>query len=106
MNIIASGQPALDAATDHLLIFAIKGDDILDGGALRQLNDALDGDLAPLVASGELTGKAGEIVTIHPFGRVSASRVVIAGLGPADQMGLDEVRHAAASGARRARSLA
>ena len=49
MDIIASGQPALEAAADHLLIFATKDDDILDGGALRQLNDALDGGLAPLV---------------------------------------------------------
>ena len=58
MDIHASGQPALDAEADHLLIFATKGDDILKGGALRQLNDALDGGLAPLVASGELSAQS------------------------------------------------
>jgi len=105
MEITASGQPALDAAADHLLIFATKDDDILDGGALRQLNEALDGGLVPLVESGELSGAVNETVVVHTFGRTDAPRVVIAGLGPAEKMGLDEIRHAAANGARKARSL-
>ncbi|MYD72809.1 MAG: hypothetical protein F4Y11_00565, partial [Chloroflexi bacterium] len=105
MDITASGTPALDAAADHLLIFATKDDDILDGGALRQLNDALDGGLAPLVKSGELSGSVNETVVVHTFGKTETSRVVIAGLGPAEKMGLDEIRHAAANGARKARSL-
>ena len=105
MDISASGQPALEAVADHLLIFATKDDDILEGGALRQFNDALDGGLAPLVKSGELSGTVNETVVVHTFGRTEAPRVVIAGLGPAEKMGLDEIRHAAANGARRARSL-
>ena len=106
MDITASGQPALEVEVDHLLIFATKDDDILEGGALRRLNDALDGGLAPLVASGELSGAINEAVVVHTFGRTPAPRVVIAGLGPAEQMGVDEIRHAAATGARKARSLA
>ena len=106
MNITASGQPAIEAAADHLLIFATKDDDILEGGALRRLDEALDGGLAPLVASGELSGSVNETVVVHTFGKTEASRVVIAGLGPAAKMGLDEIRHAAANGARKARSLA
>ena len=106
MDIHASGLAALDAAADHLLIFAAKDDDILAGGALRSLNDALDGGLAPLVESGELSGAVNETVVIHTFGRIAAPRVVIAGLGPAEQLGLDEIRHAAANGGRKARSLA
>ena len=106
MDITASGQPALEADADHLLIFATQDDDMLEGGALRQLNDALDGGLAPLAASGELSGAVAESVVVHSFGRTSAPRIVIAGLGPAAKLGLDEIRHAAATGARRARSLA
>ena len=106
MDITASGQPALEADADHLLIFATQDDDMLEGGALRQLNDALDGGLAPLAASGELSGAVAESVVVHSFGRAPAPRVVIAGLGPAAKLGLDEIRHAAATGARRARSLA
>ena len=105
MDITASGQPAPEAAAAHLLIFATKDDDILDGGALRQLNDALDGGLAALVASGELSGAVNETVVVHTFGQTKAPRVVIAGLGSAERMGLDEIRHAAANGARQARSL-
>ena len=105
MDITASGQPALEAAADHLLIFATKDDDILDGGVLRQLNDALDGGLAPLVQSGELSGAVNETVVVHTFGQTEAPRAIIAGLGPAEKMTLDEIRHAAANGARRARSL-
>ncbi len=106
MDITASARPILESEADHLLIFATKGDDILEGGALRQLNDALDGGLVPLVASGELSGAVNETVVVHTFGRMPAGRVVIAGLGPAEKMGLDEIRHAAATGARRARGLA
>ncbi len=106
MDIHASGQPALDAEADHLLIFATKDDDMLEGGALRQLNDALDGGLAPLAASGELSGAVNETVVVHSFGKTTAPRVVIVGLGPAERMGLDEIRHAAATGGRKARSLA
>ncbi len=95
----------MEAAADHLLIFATKDDDILDGGALRQLNDALDGGLAPLVKSGELSGAVNETVVVHTFGQTEAPRAIIAGLGPAEKMTLDEIRHAAANGARRARSL-
>ncbi len=106
MEMHASGRAALDADADHLLIFATKDDDILAGGALRSLNNALDGGLAPLVKSGELSGAVNETVVIHTFGQTAAGRVVIAGLGPAEQVGLDEVRHAAANGGRMARSLA
>ena len=105
MDITASGAPALEAAADHLLVFATKDDDILDGGVLRQLNDALDGGLAPMVKSGELSGAVNETVVVHTFGQTPAPRAIIAGLGPAEKMTLDEIRHAAANGARRARSL-
>ena len=105
MDITASGTPALEAAADHLLVFATKDDDILDGGVLRQLNDALDGGLAPMVKSGELSGAVNETVVVHTFGQTEAPRAIIAGLGPAEKMTLDEIRHAAANGARRARSL-
>ena len=105
MDITASGAPALEAAADHLLVFATKDDDILDGGALRQLNDALDGGLGPMVQSGELSGAVNETVVVHTFGQTEAPRAIIAGLGPAEKMTLDEIRHAAANGARRARSL-
>ena len=53
MDISASAAPALDADDDHLLVFATQGEDILDGGALRRLNEALGGSLAPLAAAGE-----------------------------------------------------
>ena len=105
MDITASGAPALEAAADHLLVFATKDDDILDGGVLRQLNDALDGGLGPMVQSGELSGAVNETVVVHTFGQTEAPRAIIAGLGPAEKMTLDEIRHAAANGARRARSL-
>ena len=105
MDITASAEPALDAAAEHLLIFATKDDDILEGGALRLLNEALDGGLAPMVKSGELSGAVNETVVVHTFSKTTAPRVVIAGLGPAEKLGLDEIRHAAAAGARRARSL-
>ena len=109
MNLAPSSQPPLDSAADHLLLFTAKQTDanpILAGGALRQLNEALDGDLAPLVESGELSGGLGETVLLRPFGRLPAARVIVAGLGSAAKLDLEQIRHAAAAGARRARTLA
>ena len=76
-----------------LLIFATKDDDILDGGALRQLNDALDGASRRWLPRRAVRA-VNETVVVHTFGKTETSRVVIAGLGPAEQMGLDEIRNA------------
>ena len=103
MKMTGTGAPALEAGAGTLLVFTAKGGPI-DAGHPAALNAALDGGLAPLAASGELTGDRMEIVVVRPLGRIAAGKVVLAGLGDPDEATLDDVRHAAAEGARRARS--
>ena len=103
MHMSSAGSPALEAQAGTLLIFTAKGD-VLESGHPAALNSALDGGLAPLAASGELSGDRLETVVLRPLGRIPAAKVVLAGLGDPERATLDDVRHAAAEGARRARS--
>ncbi len=105
MDIATSGLAPLEAEVDHLIVFTTEGDDLLTSGTAGALNDALGGGLAPLAESGELEGAHNETVLLHTLGRVPAGRVVLAGLGPPEQLELDHVRNAAARAARRAREI-
>lgn len=106
MEIITSGAPPFEAELEHLLVFTTKGGDLLSSGTAGALNEALGGELAPLVEADELVGRRGEIVVLHTLGRIPARRVLLAGIGDPDQAELDDLRNTAASAARRAREIA
>jgi len=72
------------------------------GGATGAVDRALDGAISRLIREGEVSGKAGRTSVIHTQGRMPAVRVVVAGLGPQDGFGFDEVREAAGTAARAA----
>ena len=62
------------------------------GGATGAVDKALGGAISGLIDDGEITGKKGEIVSIHTLGRIKPKRVVVAGLGEGDKFTLDTVR--------------
>ncbi|MEE9249392.1 MAG: leucyl aminopeptidase [Dehalococcoidia bacterium] len=62
------------------------------GGATGAVDKALGGAISGLIADGEITGKKGEIVSIHTLGRIKPKRVVVAGLGEREKFSLDTVR--------------
>ena len=62
------------------------------GGATGAVDKALDGAISQLIAEGEIKGKQGEISMIHTLGKLSPSRVVVAGLGAADKLDVQVVR--------------
>lgn len=74
----------------------------LDGPA-AELDRALDGALARLVADGEIKGEPNQLALYHTGGRLAASRVVMVGLGPRDKVDAERVRQAAGAAARLAR---
>ena len=71
------------------------------GGATGAVDKALDGQIADLIADGEITGKPGEVTIVHTAGRLPARRVVVVGLGQKDTCDLETVRRAMGSATQR-----
>ena len=62
------------------------------GGATGAVDRALDGAISGLIEDGEITGKKGELTLLHTMGKISAARVVVAGLGGQDEFDAEVVR--------------
>jgi len=73
------------------------------GGATGAVDRALDGAISKLIELGDIRGKAGERTTIHTFGKMAAPRVLVAGLGKAEDFDVDAVRNVSAEVARACR---
>jgi leucyl aminopeptidase len=71
--------------------------------SLAVLDTASGQALARLYASGDFSGKADEFSLLHPAG--SATRLLLLGLGKADEVTGRKIRRAAATAAKRARML-
>ena len=70
------------------------------GGATAAVDAALGGAIARLIQTREATGKWGEQALIHTLGRLRAERVLVVGLGKAEELTLDRIRAAAGEAAR------
>ena len=75
------------------------------GGATGAMDRALEGGIRRLIAAGEVRGKLGELTVVHTLGHIPPERVVIAGLGKAEEFDLDRVRQVAAEVCRLLRRL-
>jgi leucyl aminopeptidase len=71
--------------------------------SLSALDDATGQALTRLYASSDFTGKADEFALLHPAG--SATRLLLLGLGKADEITTRKLRRAAATAAKRGRML-
>ena len=69
-------------------------------GATAAVDAALGGAIGRLIRAGEATGKWGEETLIHSLGRLPVERVLVMGLGKAEELTLDRVRAVAAEAAR------
>jgi len=107
-----SEPPALEVAVGRLE--AWEGDALVvnlfegvtsPGGATGAADAALGGAVSELIATGELTGKLGQVAVLHTRGALPARRVLVVGLGPRDSFGPEAARRAAAAAAKRAQEL-
>ena len=73
------------------------------GGATGAVDRALDGAISGLIEDGEISGRSGEMTLIHTLGKMSPSRILVAGLGKQADFTADTVRSVAANSARRLR---
>ncbi len=87
------------------LIVGRHSDDAKLTPALAAVDRKLGGRLSKVMAAEKFEGKIGQVSHVHADGRVRASRVLVAGLGPKKDSGAEAVRRAASAAARRARDL-
>jgi leucyl aminopeptidase len=69
-------------------------------GATGAVDKALDGAISRLIEEGEIKGKRGEMTLIHTLGKMTPSRVIVAGLGKSSGFTLNDVRHVTAESCR------
>ena len=75
------------------------------GGATGAVDKALDGTISQLIQDGEIKGKKGENILIHTLGKMSPSRVLVAGLGKSEGFDAETIRSVVAGSCRHLRKL-
>ncbi|MFZ0544032.1 MAG: leucyl aminopeptidase [Candidatus Promineifilaceae bacterium] len=93
-----------DSDADTIVVNLFKGV-TSPSGATGAVDEALNGAIRELISSGDLKGNCGEVITLYPRGAIPARRVLVVGLGKADEFDLEGVRKAAASAVNQARKL-
>ena len=106
MDITARKGRIEDAPADAILLLHCEGERRLAPEAAA-VDARLRGRLAGLLASGEFTGRPGQVSILHvaPGERLRAARVVLAGVGKRKDASLDKLRQAAGSAAKAIRNL-
>ncbi len=103
MKIIVKSSPPEQAVADLVVVSAFEEGRLPE--PLASLDRALGGQLADLYASGDFSGKAGQTTLLYTRGQTPAKRLLLVGLGKADDFTLDKVRQAAGRAIKQARDL-
>ncbi|HXN97919.1 MAG TPA: leucyl aminopeptidase [Candidatus Acidoferrales bacterium] len=99
MQIQLETQPFSSISTDALVTYIFDQENKLDGVA-GELDRAMSGRLASLVESGELTGKALELVFVHFPAGLGAQRLLLVGAGKPAKFSTAELRKIAGTALR------
>ncbi len=104
MDVSAASTNPLTIATDALVVNLFERTSP-PSGVTAAVDRALGGAIGDLIAAGDVTGRAGEVSVLYPRGAIATQRLLIVGLGPANEFSAEAARVAAAHAARRAREL-
>jgi leucyl aminopeptidase len=99
MRIQLDSQPYASIQADALVTYVFDGDNRLDG-LLADIDRSQTGGLAALVTSGELTGKALELVLLHYPEGLEAKRLLLVGAGKREKFAVGDLRKIAGTAAR------
>jgi leucyl aminopeptidase len=66
----------------------------------REVNSLLGGLIQTMYDDGEFKAELGEMITVHPMGKLAAKRVVVMGLGTQGKMNTQSIRRASAIASR------
>jgi leucyl aminopeptidase len=101
MKIEAVTGSLLDQQADSILITVGSDNQLYEGAT--EIDQAFDGQLQSALQSLGFTGKAGAVTVLPSLGRLSAERIVVAGLGDASELTIDKLRSTWGTAARKAR---
>src|SRR5580698_7326806 len=99
MQIQLENQPYTSIQADALVTYIFDKENKLDG-VLADIDHAMDGRLAALVAAGELTGKALELVLFHFPEGLDAKRLLLVGAGKPEKFSQSDLRKIAGTALR------
>ena len=103
MDITVRGGAADGARVEALVVGVYEGDKRPTGEAAR-VDRASGGAISKVIQRGDLSGKPGQTAVLYPT-RGKAERILVVGLGKANDLTADRVRQAAGRAVRQARGL-
>jgi leucyl aminopeptidase len=95
MEVTVSSGDITRIEAGAIIVYAFEGETSLEGETAR-IDRAMGGAISQLVSAGEIKGKLNQSVIIHTFGKLSALRVVVVGLGNKADLTIDKLRGAVA----------
>jgi leucyl aminopeptidase len=98
-------QGQIQQEESDLIVVNLFQDETVPAGALKAVDQALGGMISTMLEAGDFKGKLGDTHLVYSRGMLPAPRVLVAGLGPREEFGLEQARRAAAAAARRVRDL-
>jgi leucyl aminopeptidase len=99
MQIQLEAQPYSSISTDALVTYIFDKENKFDGIA-GEIDRVMNGRLRSLAASGEISGKALEMVLIHFPQGLAAERMLLVGAGKPDRFALSDLRKIAGAALR------
>jgi leucyl aminopeptidase len=99
MQIQLATRPYASMEADALVTYVFDGDNKLDGVA-GEIDRAMSGRLGSLVSSGEITGKALELVLIHFPQGLAAQKLLLVGAGKPGKFATSDLRKIAGAALR------
>ena len=103
MQIQIESQPYASLETDALVTYVFEKDDKLDG-TLAEIDRGMNGRLASLASSGEITGKALETLLLHFPEGLAAKKLLLIGAGKPAKFQLSDLRKLAGTALRQLKS--
>lgn len=100
MNAVCQTGSLVTAKADAVVVF-IHQDEKARKAALKDLEQTVP-HVAPLIQSGDFTGKKGSTVLVYTGTATSARRLILAGIGEAAKCTAETLRQAAAAATKRA----
>src|ERR1700685_3540982 len=99
MQIQLENQPYSSIQADAIVTYIFDKENKIEG-ILTDIDHGMDGRLAALVATGELTGKALELVLVHFPEGLDANRLLLVGAGKPEKFAQSDLRKIAGTALR------
>lgn len=106
MDIRIIEQAVKDTQCDALAVGATykkvgnQAKELILSATAREVDSLLGGLIQSIYAEGEFKGDLGELLTLHPMGKLAAKRIVVVGMGPEEKIHTQVIRRASATATR------